>query len=334
MSLENKLSLHPVEVALPVVSWDPVPRKASIPSSIGVVLGRVGTLDGKNGIVMADEAMAIGIAKGLMKSAEGALDRCDVLQYDQIDPGKYDGLFLMHHTVLQGLPASLSAIPKWLWVHNPGISHPLELRRAAVTAYQRVFHAGRKIADACGFDYLPHGLEDLDMFTPSNEGDLYDVGFVGNAVMHSDLVTTLLRLIQDGKTVEIRGARWKEAGVPSAGSIPMNQAGSILARSSVCLDHVSKYHRDEGMTSTRIYQVLACESALVTTQSPGNVPEELHKHMVFAADAEEAYRIVKKLLADPIARAKLRTGSRRTIVNHTMLQRARTIWARIVSDSN
>lgn len=282
---------------------------------------------------MADEAMAHGLARGMMIAARGALARCEVVQYDQIEEGRYDGLFLMHDNVLEAMPGNVGHLPKWLWVHNPGLTSPLSLRSRAYREYQRVFHAGRAIADKCGLDHLPHAIESLDDFLPSADGDLYDVGFVGNAALHASLAPLFARLVRAGLRTEVRGSRWDELSVLSAGPVSMFEAGGVLARSKVCLDHVSDPHMNEGMTSTRIYQVLACDSALVSLQRPESVPEQMRPHVVFVANVDEAFRAVVKLAGDPVGRARLSKGARRSVLGETMLERAKVVWARILADA-
>lgn len=334
MSLQPHITLATLPVSINQSSNIELRLSATnLPRRIAIVVARTGTLTATKGIVMADEAMAIAFGRGLLEAGGGHIEQVDVVEPLMVDPDVHDGIFMFHHArVRNAMKADAQAIPAWLWVHNPGHSTTLELRRAARSTYQRIFHAGIHRSKSAEMCYLPHGLEDINMFQPFSGEPTHDVAFVGNAVMHHGLAPFFIRIQANGRRINLRGLGWIESGIASEGPIAMRDAGGILAKSKVCFDHVSDAHKEEGMCSTRIFQCLACGVPVVSTQCPDVVPEELHKHIIFTDGLDSAMIQIERLLCDSVARARLRDGARSSIRGHAIADRARQAWSTIMAD--
>jgi hypothetical protein len=298
------------------------------PFNIAVLIVKKGTLDAKSGIVMADEAMAISVASGIKKAAGRLVQRVEITTPHE-DNSWADLIVSMHHLASwHEVRKNFGKKPIWLWVHNPGWSSTMRLREEAETTYQKIFHAGIHLSKRAGFQYLPCGIEDAELFKPSNVPKKWSVSFVANMRLHKDVAPLLKRLQATMRHVFIAGAEWGYAGVDAVGPIPFKDVGKILAESKICLDHVSEDHVLEGNSSTRIYQAIACGSPVVSLQKPEAVPAALRPYIQFVNGQDEAYDAIIRIHGSPIEHAKLRPD-RISMNGHSCEDRGREIWQHI-----
>jgi hypothetical protein len=295
-----------------------------------VLIAKMGTLEGKNGIVMADEAMAHGVARGI-KAAGGKMVESVEVTTPEKDNSWADIIISMHH--MASKHEAPSKKPMWLWVHNPGCSSTIRLREEATNTYQEIFHAGKYLAKRAGFHYLPCGIEDPALFKPSNHPRKWSVSFVANMRLHREAAPLLKRLQTTMRDVFVAGGEWGYAGISSVGPLPFNKVGQILGESKVCLDHISEAHMEEGNSSTRIYQAIACGSPVVSLQRPDMVPEALRPHVHFANGYDEAYNAILRLQSHSIERAKLRPD-KANMRGHSCEDRGKEIWQHVARRLN
>lgn len=298
------------------------------PFNVAVLIVKTGTLDAKGGIVMADEAMALGVARGIKKAGGRFVQRVEVTTPSN-DNSWADLIVSMHHMASwHELKKTQPKKPIWLWVHNPGWSSTMRLREEANTTYQQIFHAGLHLSKRAGFHYLPCGIEDPELFKPSISPKRWTVSFIANMRLHREVAPLLKRLQSTLRHVFIAGAEWGYLGVEAAGPIPFNEVGKILAESKICLDHVSADHVIEGNSSTRIYQAIACGSPVVSLQRPEAVPATFRPYVHFVNGQDEAYEAIMRIQGNPIERAKIRPD-KISMRGHTCEDRGREIWQHI-----
>ena len=112
----------------------------------------------------------------------------------------------------------------------------------------------------------------------------------------------------------------------------MRETPRVLTSASVCVDHVSQAHREEGMTSTRVYQALACGAATVSTQDPELFPEDVRHHVEFAKDEDDMVSKALRLHGDTAARCALRHGSQSAARRHSIARGCRHLWEMMRED--
>lgn len=306
-----------------------VPPK--LPLRLAVVLARTGTLDGSATLVMADEMMAHAVADGL-RAASPMISTAQVVPFGTRPEGT-NAWFFMHHFPHAEVVELVGSDPAWLWVHNAGNWSPIELMTAASRSYTGVFHAGRIMAPRLGFRLFEHALEDEKVFRPppNQKHDEAGVVFVGNAAMHVDLAPALIRLSHAARC-NVYGHAWNLLGVPNLGRLPMSETPRALASATVCIDHVSRLHEEEGMTSTRMHQALACGAAVVSTQDPNLFPEEMRKHAVFVKGTDALVDETLRLYRDTAARCALRHEASASVRRYTIRRRCRALWEMMRED--
>jgi len=298
------------------------------PFNIAVLIVKKGTLDAKGGVVMADEAMALGVANGIRKAGQRLVQRVEVTTPNE-DNSWADLIVSMHHLASwHEAKKTLGKKPIWLWVHNPGWSSTMRLREEDGTTYQKIFHAGLHLSKRAGFHYLPCGIEDPELFKPSHTPKRWSVSFVANMRLHKEVAPLLKKLQTTIRDVFIGGSEWGYVGVDAVGPVPFNEVGKILAESRICLDHVSADHVIEGNSSTRIYQAIACGSPVVSLQKPEAIPADLRPYVHFAKGQDEAYDAIVRIQGNPIERAKLRPD-KISMRGHSCEDRGREIWQHI-----
>lgn len=301
------------------------------PYRFAVVLVKKGTLDGNELLVMADEMMAESVASGL-KAASPLVESAKVVLFGERPQG-VNAWFFMHHFPIDEVANLVQEDPAWLWVHNPGVWSAVEIMSAASRVYNGVFHAGRLMAPRLGARLFVHTLEDELLFKPTSNQrrDENGIVFIGNAAMHVNLVHVLARLCHAGKC-NVYGHGWNNFGIPNLGRLPMREAPRILTSASVCIDSVSKMHNEEGMTSTRVHQALACGSAVVSNQNPDFFPEEMRKHVLFVKSDDELVDGALHLTRDAIARNALRYKASSCTRRHTLRFACRNLWSSMLDD--
>jgi hypothetical protein len=298
------------------------------PFNIAVLIVKKGTLDAKEGIVMADEAMAMGVARGIKKAGGRLVQKVEITTPND-DNSWADLIVSMHHLASwHEVRKTFGKKPIWLWVHNPGWSSTMRLREEAKTTYQQIFHAGLHLSKRAGFHYLPCGIEDPELFKPSNAPKKWSVSFIANMRLHKEVAPLLKRLQSTMRHVFIAGAEWGYVGVEAAGPIPFNDVGKVLAESKICLDHVSDDHIIEGNSSTRIYQAIACGSPVVSLQKPEAIPAVLRPYVHFANGQDEAYDAIMRIQGNPVERARLRPD-KISMKGHSCEDRGKEIWQHI-----
>lgn len=303
------------------------------PYKVAVLIVKTGTLDGKTGIVMADEAMAQGVARGIKAAGGKLVERVEVTTPER-DNSWANIIVSMHHLASwHEINKTHEKKPVWLWVHNPGWSSTIRLREEATNVYQEIFHAGKYLSRRAGFHYLPCGIEDPGLFKPNNHPRKWSVSFIANMRLHREVIPLLKRLQTTMRDVFVAGAEWGYVGINSAGPLPFHQVGQILGESKVCLDHVSNAHMEEGNSSTRIYQAIACGSPIVSLQKPDMVPEDLRPYIHFANGQDEAYNAILRLQSNHIERARLRPD-RVSMRGHSCEDRGKEIWQHVIRKVN
>lgn len=334
---ENKLHIPP-SLIQPKIPCRSILRKTesfsqSPPYNVAVLIVQTGTLEGKTGIVMADEAMAQGVVRGIKVAGAETVGRVEVTTPKE-DNSWADLIISMHHLAsFHEVKKNYGKKPIWLWVHNPGWTSTIRLREEATSIYKKVFHAGIHLSKRAGFHYLPCGIEDPSLFKPSISPRKWPVSFVANMRLHKEIAPLLKRLQSTMRNVFIAGAEWGYVGVDAVGPIPFNQVGSILSQSKVCLDHVSDLHMVEGNSSTRIYQAIACGSPVVSLQKPDVIPEDLRPYVQFVNGQDEAYEAILRLQSNPVERAKLRPD-KISMRGHSCEDRGKEIWQHVIKQIN
>ncbi len=301
------------------------------PYRFAVVLVKKGTLEGNELLVMADEMMAESVASGL-KAASPLVESAKVVLFGERPP-EVNAWFFMHHFPIDEVANLVQNDPAWLWVHNPGVWNAVELMSASSRVYSGIFHAGRIMAPRIGARLFVHTLEDESIFKPisSQKRDENGIVFIGNAAMHVNLVHVLARLCHAGKC-NVYGHGWNNFGIPNLGRLPMREAPRILTSASVCIDSVSKMHNEEGMTSTRVHQALACGSAVVSNQNPDFFPEEMRKHILFVDSDDALVDGALRLARDAMARNALRHKASLCVRRHTLRFACRSLWSSMHED--
>jgi hypothetical protein len=302
-------------------------RRIATPLVVAVLVAKKGTLGGSGGLVMADEAMADAVARGIAKAGRGGVSRCASVD-PSMDFSWADIIVSMHHHVSASLMGIIGDRPCWLWHHNPGLFGAMELRRARRTIYQGVFHAGVKAAAKLGLRHLPHGLEDRSLFRPTdNSPRRWSCCFIGNAQLHADAAPLIAELQGVLPGFFLGGSGWDRLGLPSVGVVPFHEVPAIMRASTVCLDHVSRAHTDEGMCSTRIFQAVACGATVVSMQDPQTVPPGIREHVIFTNGHAETRDLVIRLQSAPVERARVRRPCK--MEGHLVEDRGKEIWAAI-----
>lgn len=300
---------------------------------IDIVLLRRGTLDAQHGIVMGDELLAQALRSALCRLPE--VERASIIDQHQPPDPSTNCLWFMHDLPASGAWRELGERPAILWYQNPGSVPDIRLLRYLdAEMYQVILHSGYNSAARLGLPWMPFGLDDAQLFKPMPKAREPYAVFVANAAMHRNAVGLVRELGALGSRFVLRGLDWHQLGLPSGGPVPVEECARLMAEAAVVIDSVSEGHLEDGMTSTRVYQALACGTPVVTLQPPAVFPGALHRHMVFVGSPREAVTETRRLLADPAARSKLGDGAQRTARQHDMQRRLHETWPIILQHVN
>lgn len=292
------------------------------PWVVAVVVAQTGTTDAIPGkLVMGDELLAMAIQRGIRKHGRPFAGEVRLQEASQAIGGDVDLAFFMHHLPSSPAFASLGHRPAVLWYQNPGSVPEVLLAQAARDVYQVVLHAGMRGASRLHMPHMPFGIEDASLFKPAvrDPGVQSYAVFVGNACMHINSLNLIRHLATTlGPRFVIRGKDWQAANIPSGGPCPVREAALLMAGAAVTFDTVSDAHTQDGMTSTRIYQSLACGTPVVTLQAKDDIPQELWPHMVFANSHEQATEAIHRLLSDTVTRSRMASTARKDALQFAM----------------
>lgn len=215
--------------------------------------------------------------------------------------------------------------PYFIWL----ISHPNDVSDEELFGAEHVFVASKPFADrlsargvACSF--LPQ-CTDARIFGPDKRDDSLacDVLFVGNRrpIAPRPVVDLALTASLD---LQVWGKGWEDSlptEIWKGVSIPNDELGAHYASANVVLnDHTANMLADN-FASNRVFDVMACGTALVTEKMDG-LPEvvEAFGHQYTDTTFGDA---VEKAHAMP--RTDLEEASKQVLAHHTFHNRAKTI---------
>ena len=302
------------------------------PWNVVVVVARTGTLNGKNGIVMADELMANAVANGFKDSSD-LISSVQVVSSEEEIEKDIHVVFMMHWLPESKAWKTIGDRPAWLWIQNASVINDLSILKVRAEKIQGLWHAGKKTSSRLNLNFWEFGVEDTEVFKPQEK--TARIVYVGNSVMHQNSIMLIGKFCNEFKEkFFLFGSGWDHFGLPNNGILPMSLAGYEIGKSYVALDTVSQEHINEGMCSTRIFQAMACETAVVTMQPKDNIPAWAIPYMTFAEDESDALRKAAKLLGDPIERSIKTNGSRKAALNYSIKNAAKIKWMDIENSIN
>lgn len=219
-----------------------------------------------------------------------------------------------------------------LWI----ISHPEAIDPELLRAYDIVFCASDIIAErvrglAPGREVATlHQCTDPSVFAPDERvaRDI-DIAFVGNSRrVYRDAVRFA---VEEGFDVAIWGTRWEEfvdRRYIRGSSLGTHEVADVYRRSKVVLNDHWQDQRRDGLVNNRVFDVLACDTMVLSDANPG-LAELLGGAVPTFADRAGFVDALRGLLGDPGRAAKAAALGAEVRRAHTFAERAATIDAAI-----
>lgn len=278
---------------------------------VGIFLYHTGTTEPQSGgPVWGDEVMALGIQRHMMNT--GDIKFVKLYNRDQIAQAKKDELdfgFYLHPDI------DLAAKINMFWLQN-GKNEEQALQSAK--RFDGVgFCSKILLKDYYGGNgiYLPQMVDTSVYYKTANIKELEtDITYVGNNIKEEETVKTYLEPLtkQTKHSFSIYGNGWPYPQYK--GRIAPLHVPYLYSSSKIVLSMHLKDHKKFDVTTSRVYEALACETLVIS-----DVVEEavvnFSNHVVFSAGENDLLEQIEFYLTHEDERQKRIKGQRDLIVN-------------------
>lgn len=307
--------------------------KISLPINLGIIIPKKNQ---KDTFYSQNELIAESIASYLSKIKE--IKSVSVIDSTETLNDETNAILLFDPETYGQVEEQIKNLPKWLWINGSGTYYKYPYYEQWRETYLSVMSSCKFISEESGSKFIPLGLDyETILKEPNikeNEREEYEGIFIGNAYVHYELFNIFSRIIQEGHSFSIYGNGWSKIGLVNKGIISPDQIGKECMKHKIGVDHISTISAKEGLSSTKIYQMLASGIPVVTNQPKEIIPEDIHQHIRFANGHRDMYDKIIQLFYDPILRSRLKHGCRKKMEKYTLKKAAIEIWKTMFLDIN